>query len=109
MCVTVYHKVIMAAVGERIGDMLFMHQDYFSASQLKDEGLGKDPSPGHFLEEEFVPIVVAEDAGYAAGEILQYAERERRRKIARVDHVFDSSFVEKIDRFFDLRHVIVGV
>jgi hypothetical protein len=69
----------------------------------------KDLSLRHGMKEKFVSVVISEDAGKAAGEFLQYPECEGRGKITCMDHVSDLPFIEEINRFPDLRHIVVGV
>jgi hypothetical protein len=50
----------MAAVRQRVCDMLLMDNHYSLTVQYKSMGLVEDASSGHMMQEEFVAVVISE-------------------------------------------------
>jgi hypothetical protein len=62
-----------------------------------------------FLQQEPVPVIIAEDSGEAGAQLFQRPERKGRGEISGVNDVLHVSGIEKLHRPFQGRHVVVRI
>jgi len=66
MRMTVYQEIVMTAVGQRIYNVMFMYHNNLFPEQFELMRLIKYPFFGHFLQEEFVSVIVTVYTGKTA-------------------------------------------
>ncbi len=107
--VSVHDEVEMSAVGERVCQIRLMHHHDLLPVEGHDEGLrGKIPLRP-LPEEQPVPIIVPEDTGNPAVQLIQNIKGKGRYKVSCMDHMGNSAGIEDVHCRPYRRHVIVSV